>query len=107
MSNNQFLQLSRGYNGYAELREDNRYYVDKTEFLKTVINYDCKVLLLTRPRRLGKSVFMSPLNAFLKIDDNNPGDTSFQNQIFKDTKSFQDKEFCNKYMGSTLSFLFL
>uniref|UniRef100_UPI00402AAB00 hypothetical protein n=1 Tax=Succinivibrio sp. TaxID=2053619 RepID=UPI00402AAB00 len=52
--------------------------------------------------RFGKSVFMSPLNAFLKIDDNNPGDTSFQNQIFKDTKSFQDKEFCNKYMGSTL-----
>lgn len=47
---------------------------------------------------------MSPLNAFIKIDDNNPGDTSFQNQIFKDTKSFQDKEFCNKYMGSTLSF---
>lgn len=36
---------------------------------------------------------MSPFNAFLKIDDNNPGDTSFQNQIFKDTKSFQDKEF--------------
>lgn len=107
MSNNQFLQLSTGYNGYAELREDNRYYVDKTEFLKTVINYDCKVLLFTRPRRFGKSVFMSPLNAFLKIDDNNPGDTSFQNQIFKDTKSFQDKEFCNKYMGSTLSFLFL
>lgn len=59
------------------------------------------------PRRFGKSVFMSPLNAFLKIDDNNSGDTSFQNQIFKDTKSFQDKEFCNKYMGSTLSFLFL
>lgn len=49
---------------------------------------------------------MSPLNAFLKIDDNNPGDTSFQNQIFKNIKSFQDKEFCNKYMGSTLSFLF-
>ncbi len=23
MSNNQFLQLSTGYNGYAELREDN------------------------------------------------------------------------------------
>lgn len=56
---------------------------------------------------LASLFFMSPLNAFLKIDDNNPGDSSFQNQIFKDTKSFQDKEFCNKYMGSTMSFLFL
>ncbi|MBQ8023067.1 MAG: AAA family ATPase [Succinivibrio sp.] len=101
MSNNQFLRLSTGYNGYPELREDNRYYVDKTEFIKTVINYDCKVLLLTRPRRFGKSVFMSTLNAFLKIDSNKPGDTSFQNKIFKDTKIFQDKEFCNKYMGQS------
>lgn len=60
MSNNQFLQLSTGYNGYAELREDNRYYVDKTEFLKTVINYDCKVLLLTRAKTFWQVCFYEP-----------------------------------------------
>lgn len=50
MSNKHFLPLTSGYNGYPNIRQDNCYYVDKTLYLKNVLTYNCKVLLLTRPR---------------------------------------------------------
>lgn len=78
MSNKHFLPLTSRYKGYPNIRQDNCNYVDKTLYLKNVLTYNCKVLLLTRPRRFGKSVFMSTLNAFLKIDGEKTGDISYQ-----------------------------
>ena len=99
MSNKHFLPLTSGYNGYPNIRQDNCYYVDKTLYLKNVLTYNCKVLLLTRPRRFGKSVFMSTLNAFLKIDGEKTGDISYQQKYFNDTNIFKDKVFCSEFMG--------
>ena len=48
---------------FVALRRNNRYYVDKTAFIKRVLVDDsADVLLITRPRRFGKTLFMDTLN---------------------------------------------
>ena len=99
MSDKKFLPLPYGYNSYEEIRNDNCYFVDKTSYLKNVLEGSGKVLLFTRPRRFGKTVFMSTLNSFLKINKANPSDTSEQLRLFEGTQILKDTEFCEKYMG--------
>ena len=99
MSDKKFLPLPYGYNSYEEIRNDNCYFVDKTSYLKNVLEGSGKVLLFTRPRRFGKTVFMSTLNSFLKINKENPTDTSEQLRLFEGTQILKDTEFCEKYMG--------
>ena len=99
MSDKKFLTLPYGYNSYEEIRNDNCYFVDKTSYLKNVLEGSGKVLLFTRPRRFGKTVFMSTLNSFLKINKENPTDTSEQLRLFEGTQILKDTEFCEKYMG--------
>ncbi|WP_405348999.1 AAA family ATPase [Ruminobacter amylophilus] len=85
---------------FHELIESNSYYVDKTTFIKTIFEENTsKVMLITRPRRFGKTLTMSTFYDFLALDLENPDDVSRQEKWFKDTKIFEDKEFCAKYMG--------
>ena len=100
MSDKKFLPLPYGKNGYEEIRNGGCYYVDKTPYIKTLIDTDkSAVMLFTRPRRFGKTVFMSTLNSFLKINKENPTDTSEQLRLFEGTQILKDTEFCEKYMG--------
>ncbi len=100
MSDKHFLPLPYGKNGYEEIRNGGCYYVDKTPYIKTLIDTDkSAVMLFTRPRRFGKTVFMSTLNSFLKINKENPTDTSEQLRLFEGTQILKDTEFCEKYMG--------
>ena len=66
MSDKTFLLLPTGYDNFAKIRTSNRYYVDKTAYLKTVFSEEIPsdgktepdssaVLLFTRPRRLCKN----------------------------------------------------
>ena len=89
-----------GAESFHELIESNSYYVDKTPFIRTVFQeITSKVLLITRPRRFGKTLTMSTFHDFLAINPDNPEDLSRQELWFKDTAIFSDKEFCRKYMG--------
>ena len=110
MSNKQFLALPVTGDTFAEVREKNRYYVDKTPYLKQVFSEDeavdenslidgTTVLLLTRPRRFGKTMLMNMFESFLNINYEKPGDTSIQDNFFKGTKILEDQKFCKKYMG--------
>ena len=100
MTTKQFLPLPYGKDDFDNLKADGCYFVDKTSCLKDVIDTDKSyVMLFTRPRRFGKSLFMTMTESFLKIDSDNPGDTTLQQKSFKDTKIVDDKEFCKKYMG--------
>ena len=100
MSDKHFLPLPYGKNGYEEIRNGGCYYVDKTPYIKTLIDTDkSAVMLFTRPRRFGKTVFMSTLNSFLKINKENPTDTSEQLRLFERTQILKDTVFCEKYMG--------
>ena len=100
MTTKQFLPLPTGKDNFAELKDKNRYYVDKTPYLKQVFAVDdADVLLFTRPRRFGKTLLMNMFESFLNINYENPGDTTIHQNYFKNTKVFEDKEFCKKYMG--------
>ena len=88
---------------FHELIESNSYYVDKTPFISTVFEKNTsKVMIITRPRRFGKTLTMSTFYDFLSLDPENPGDTSRQEKWFKDTdilKKDKYKDFCSKCMG--------
>ena len=110
MSKKTFLALPVTGDTFAEVREKNRYYVDKTPYLKQVFSEDeavdenslidgTTVLLLTRPRLFGKTMLMNMFESFLNINYEKPGDTSIQDNFFKGTKILEDKKFCKKYMG--------
>ena len=100
MTTKQFLPLPYGKDVYSELKGNGCYFVDKTPYLKELIDKDkSNVMLFTRPRRFGKTLFMSMVEYFLKISSANPGDTILQQKLFKDTKILEDREFCAKYMG--------
>ncbi|CCX92621.1 putative uncharacterized protein [Succinatimonas sp. CAG:777] len=100
MTTKQFLPLPYGKDVYSELKGNGCYFVDKTPYLKELIDKDkSNVMLFTRPRRFGKTLFMSMVEYFLKINSANPGDTTLQQKLFKDTKILDDQEFCAKYMG--------
>ena len=100
MTTKQFLPLPYGKDVYSDLKYDGCYFVDKTPYLKNIIDEDTSnVMLFTRPRRFGKTLFMSMVEYFLKINSSNPGDTTLQQKLFKDTKVLDDQEFCKKYMG--------
>jgi hypothetical protein len=59
-------QIPLGLSDFRELRESGAYYVDKSFFIKEVINRHGKVLLLPRPRRFGKTLNLSMLRYFFE-----------------------------------------
>ena len=89
-----------GAESFHKLIENDCYYVDKTPFIRTVFKENkADVMLITRPRRFGKTLTMSTFYDFLSLNIENPGDVSLQEKWFKDTKIFEDMEFCSEYMG--------
>ena len=58
-------KLPAGIQTFAQIREDNYLYVDKTEHLVNMIDYG-KVYFLARPRRFGKSLTCSTFEALFQ-----------------------------------------
>ena len=56
-------KLPIGIQSFKDLREKNFLYVDKTAYLSRLVN-NSKVYFLSRPRRFGKSLFLSTLAAY-------------------------------------------
>ena len=61
------VRIPLGIESFAEMREGNYYYVDKTNLIKEMLADKFKVNLITRPRRFGKSLTMSMLDDFFNI----------------------------------------
>ena len=92
--------LPAGGDTYSEIITKNKYYVDKTLYLRSVFAEDgSSVLLFTRPRRFGKTLLMDMFADFFRLNYLNPSDTSFQEKIFNDMEITKDKAFVEKYMG--------
>lgn len=58
-------RLPVGIDDFAKIREGNYYFVDKTMAIGELLDNHGEVLLLTRPRRFGKTLFLSMLYYFL------------------------------------------
>lgn len=61
---NSRTKLSMSIASFPKLRENDLLYVDKTRFLKTLEDLGIRHALLTRPRRFGKSRFLSTLETY-------------------------------------------
>ena len=68
--------LPSGINDYERIRRDNLYYVDKTQFINTLESGDSYVFF-GRPRRFGKSLFVSMLEAYYDINNKDRFDELF------------------------------
>ncbi|MDD2958216.1 MAG: AAA family ATPase [Lachnospiraceae bacterium] len=64
------VYIPLGIESFADMRENDYYYVDKTSFIKELLSNKFKVNLITRPRRFGKSLTMSMLDDFFDISKN-------------------------------------
>ena len=67
-----FYKGAIGSDDFKELIESGDY-VDKSLFIKDIIHDKHKVLLITRPRRWGKSSNMSLLKTFLELEVDKEG----------------------------------
>ena len=56
--------ISIGIQGFSDLREQDCFFVDKTNFIKEWWENRDVVTLITRPRRFGKTLNMSMLECF-------------------------------------------
>ena len=59
--------ISIGKQNFASLRENDCFYVDKTELIREWWESQDDITLITRPRRFGKTLNMSMLNCFFLI----------------------------------------
>ena len=84
-------KLPVGIENFREFFTEDFYYVDKTMFIKDLLQNWGKVNLFTRPRRFGKSLNISMLKYFFEIGS----DTS----CFDGLKIMQEKALCEEYMG--------
>ena len=84
-------KLPIGIENFEEFSSEDFYYVDKTLFIKELLQNWGKVNLFTRPRRFGKSLNMSMLKCFFEIGKDP--------KLFEGLKIMQEKSLCEKYMG--------
>ena len=64
-----------GIDDFIEIRDGNYYFVDKSELISDIVDDRNKVYLFTRPRRFGKSLNLSMIDAFFNM--NYKGNTWF------------------------------
>ena len=64
---NSRTKLSMSIASFPKLRENDLLYVDKTRFIKKLEDLGIRHALLMRPRRFGKSLFLSTLTALISI----------------------------------------
>ncbi len=57
-------QLPVGVSDFKDMRTGSYYYVDKTLFIKEIMDKGDKILLIPRPRRFGKTLNISMLKYF-------------------------------------------
>ena len=91
--------IQAGTEDFSSFIASKSYYVDKTRFLRPLLTRTGVVALFTRPRRFGKTLTMTMLRDFLKVDRENPGSTQLQERLFKGLEVMEDRDLCARFMG--------
>ena len=79
-------QVAIGIQDFEKLREGNYFYIDKTDFIREWWENGDDVTLINRPRRFGKTLNMSMVEAFFSVDYADRGDLFEGLSIWKDEK---------------------
>ena len=87
------IQLPIGISDYKKLIEENYYFVDKTDFIRQVVEEGSIITLLPRPRRFGKTLNLSMLRYFFEKTEGNVHRPLFKN------KSIEGWKHVEKYQG--------
>ena len=61
-----YFKLPIGISDFQELVKDNYTFADKSLLVKDIIEDGAKIILITRPRRFGKTLNLSMLYYFLE-----------------------------------------
>ncbi len=84
-------KLPIGIEFFKDMRTRGYYYVDKTGFIRELLDTCGSVNLFTRPRRFGKSLNMDMLKAFFEIGTDAA--------LFEGLEITEDTDRCEEYMG--------
>lgn len=90
-----------GYENFQEVIEKDLYYVDKTKVIEQLLDDKNKVALFPRPRRFGKTLFMSMLDNFYDIEKKSANENLFEG-LYIDSSKYKD--YRNSYPVISLSF---
>ncbi|SEA02315.1 PD-(D/E)XK nuclease superfamily protein [Pseudobutyrivibrio sp. ACV-2] len=79
-------KIGIGYEKYKDFIDENIYYVDKTMFIRDLIEKGGLVTLFTRPRRFGKTLALSMLQTFFEDERDSQGDKVNNERYFHNMK---------------------
>ena len=92
-------RIPYGISNFKQLKDENMYYVDKTKYIENIEDKDRHVFFI-RPRRFGKSLFLTMLQTYYDINEK----ASFE-KYFGDLYIGKNKtESANKYIVVRISF---
>lgn len=77
------MKLPYGISDFKALREQGNLYIDKTRYIERLEGFNSKYVFFIRPRRFGKSLFLSTLEHYYDIN----------------AKANFDSLFCDLYIG--------
>ena len=86
-------KLPIGISDYKKLIDEDYYYVDKTDFIRQIIEEGSLITLLPRPRRFGKTLNLSTLRYFFEKTEGNIYRPLFNGKSIEGWKDF------DKYQG--------
>ena len=91
-NNKKMKKLPIGVSDFKKLVSENFYYIDKSLFIKELIESISEALLLPRPRRFGKTLTLSMLKCFFEKHEQQEN----KRELFKDLKIYKDKDAMEK-----------
>jgi hypothetical protein len=94
-------KLAIGIDDFKKIISEDYYFVDKSLFIKEIINEEAQTIFIPRPRRFGKTLNLSMLKYFLTNENREKN-----RELFRELKIYKEKEFDHqgKYPIIHLSF---
>ena len=88
------IGIGIGESDFRMLRLNNNYFIDKSMYIKDIIDNKSKVILATRPRRFGKTLNMSMLRYYFDIKGKD------NKELFKGLKIMEQDEYYTSKLGA-------
>lgn len=96
------LVFATGTDNFVKIMEENREFIDKSLFIKEIVESGDEVVLITRPRRWGKTTNMEMLKSFLSVAVDKQGNlltTNPSGLLFDKLLIGQESEIIDKYQS--------
>ena len=95
-------KLPIGISDFKEIIKENYYYIDKSLFIKDVLDIGSKVILIPRPRRFGKTLNISMLKYYFEKSEEDNSALFKDLDIWKEDAKYREKQ--GKYPMIFLTF---